>query len=163
MGGRDNATAVMPQLWTYPRRNRLIAGLAKATLVVEAGLESGSLITADFARKFQRIVCAVPGPITSEVSKGTAKLVQEGATLVSSADDILGYYDKKGLLAEQVQKMSLKNPIERKILEALQRESLEADVLARTLEIPAAELGTTLSLMELQGIIKQERGKYYVD
>ena len=102
----------MPMLWTYPKRNRIVAGLAKATLVVEAGLESGSLITADFAKKFQRKVFAVPGPITSEVSKGTAKLIQEGAMLVNSADDILEFFDKRGLLAKRAEKIVSENSVE---------------------------------------------------
>ena len=154
---------VMPMLWTYPRRNRIVAGLSKATLVVEAGLESGSLITAEFAKKFMRQVFAVPGPITSEVSKGTLQLIRRGALLAVSADDVLEFFDKKVLFAKKAEQSSMENPTEQKILEILQRESLEVDVLARTLEMPAAELGTTLSLLEIQGIIKQEGGKYYVD
>ncbi len=154
---------MLPLLWTYPKRNRIVAGLAKATLVVEASLESGSLITADFAKKFGRKLFAVPGPITSEVSKGTAKLMQEGAMVTQSADDILEYYDKKGLFAKRTSQASGSNLLEQKILEILARESLEVDLIARTLGISAAELGTTLSLMELQGMISQERGKYYVN
>jgi DNA processing protein len=153
----------MPQLWTYPKRNRIVAGLSKATLVVEAGLESGSLITANLAKKFGRTLFAVPGPITSAVSKGTAKLLQEGAILVSSAADVLEYFDKKGLFAHSTSsgQYPLADSTAQRILETLQRESLEADLLARTLQIPAAELGTTLSLMELEGLIIQESGKYY--
>jgi len=155
----------MPQLWTYPKRNRIVAGLSKATLVVEAGLESGSLITAAFAKKFGRKVFAVPGPITSEVSKGTAKLMQEGASLVQSANDILEYYGAKKSDFFRL-KSDFKqpgDPLEQKILETLQRESLEVDLLARALEVPASQLGTMLSLMELQGIISKEGGKYYVN
>ena len=161
----------MPQLWTYPKRNRIVAGLSKATLVVEAGLESGSLITAAFAKKFGRKVFAVPGPITSEVSRGTAKLMQEGASLVQSASDILEYYDLKSkfLISPSTSSGSRADSrdnfqsLEQRILEMLTRESAEADLLARTLEVPAAQLGTTLSLMELQGIISKEGGKYYVN
>ena len=155
----------MPQLWTYPKRNRIVAGLSKATLVVEAGLESGSLITAEFAKKFARKVFAVPGPITSEVSKGTAKLMQEGAALVQSAQDILEFYES----AVQSPTFSRSksgfsgNPLEERIFEMLTRESVEADLIARTLQIPVSELGTMLSLMELQGIISKEGGKYYVN
>ena len=155
----------MPQLWTYPKRNRIVAGLASATLVVEAGLESGSLITADFAKKFGRKVFAVPGPITSEVSRGTAKLMQEGASLVQNANDILEFYES----AVQSPTFSRSksgfsgNPLEQRILEMLARESAEADLIARTLNISASELGTTLSLMELQGIISKEGGKYYIN
>ena len=109
-----------------------------------------------------RQVFAVPGPITSEVSKGTLQLIQRGALLASCADDVLEFFDKKVLFAKKAEQSSMENPTEQKILEILQRESLEVDVLARTLEMPAAELGTTLSLLEIKGIIRQEQGKYYI-
>ena len=81
-----------PVLWTYPQRNRIIAGLSKALLVVEAGEKSGCLITANYAKKFNRKIFAVPGPISGSVSVGTNKLIKEGAEMVLSAKDILDYY-----------------------------------------------------------------------
>ncbi|MBI2098568.1 MAG: DNA-protecting protein DprA [Candidatus Wildermuthbacteria bacterium] len=153
----------MPAYWTYPKRNRIVAGLSKATLVVEAGLKSGSLITAELTRMFGRKLFAVPGPITSEVSKGTTKLLKEGATLVASSDDILEHYGKKRASGQASGRASGKNDLEQKILDALQQEPFEVDLLARTLGMAASTLGTTLSLLELQGIIKHEGGKYYVD
>ncbi|MCH8987013.1 DNA-protecting protein DprA [Patescibacteria group bacterium] len=161
---------MMPALWTYPKRNRIVAGLSKATLVIEAGIPSGSLITADLALQYERKLFAVPGPITSSVSKGTTQLLKQGATLVSCSKDVLEYYgvnfqfSRTNFQSNPNDKISKTDTsVERKILETLQRESLEVDVLARTLEIPAAELGTTLSFMEIQGIIKQDGGKYYVN
>ena len=107
----------------------------------------------------------MPGPITSEVSKGTAKLLKEGASFVSEADDILAFFNQSGSSRNRHKnsKTHTDSDVEQKILEILSRESLEPDVIARTLQMPAAQLGTTLSLMELQGIIKQEGGKYYVN
>jgi DNA processing protein len=67
----------LPISWTYARRNRIVAGLSKAILVVEAGLNSGTLITANCAKKYNRKIFAVPGQITSEVSKGAIKLIKE--------------------------------------------------------------------------------------
>jgi len=81
-----------PALWTYPQRNRIVAGLSKALLVVEAGEKSGCLITANCAKKFDRKIFAVPGPITSSVSKGSNVLIKEGAEMVLSAKDVLEYY-----------------------------------------------------------------------
>ena len=81
-----------PELWTYSRRNRIVAALSKAVLVVEAGTKSGSLITANYAKKYKRKIFAVPGPVTSEASKGTLQLIKEGATMVISAKDILDYF-----------------------------------------------------------------------
>ena len=137
--------------------------MSQAIIVVEAPQKSGSLITAEFARKFGRKVFAVPGQITSEVSKGTTKLLKEGATLVGSPDDILEYYGKKRASGQSSGRASGKNDLEQKILDALQKEPFEVDLLARTLGMSASTLGTTLSLLELQGIIKQEGGKYYTN
>lgn len=152
-----------PALWTYPKRNRIVAGLSKAVLIVEAGLNSGSLITAAYAKKFKRKIFAVPGPITSSVSLGTAQLIKEGATLVSSAKEILEYY---GLgwksVSEASQEIQISR-LERRIIAELQNEPLDIDTIARTLQLPASEIGTLLSLMELRGIISQENGKYYVN
>jgi len=86
-----------PALWTYPRRNRIVAGLSKAVLVIEAGEKSGSLITANLAKKFKRKVFAIPGPITSSVSVGTNMLIKEGAEMVLSAQDILRWFRDKSL------------------------------------------------------------------
>ena len=87
-----------PALWTYPRRNRIVAGLSQAVLVVEAGEKSGSLITANLAKKFGRKIFAVPGPITSSVSKGTNMLIKQGAEMVTDAGDILKYFRGNSLL-----------------------------------------------------------------
>jgi len=81
-----------PANWTYPRRNRIVAGLSKVILIVEAGLNSGTLITAEFAKKFGRKIFIAQGSLTSEVSKGTAKLFKEGASVVTEAKDILDFY-----------------------------------------------------------------------
>ena len=154
---------MQPVNWTYPRRNRIVAGLSKAVLVVEAGIKSGSLITANFAKKFSRKVFAVPGPITSETSKGTLQLIKEGAHLVTSAKDILDFYKIKSLM-ESGQKSSVHGleGLEKEIIERLRREPLEIDALARTFGISASKLGITLSMMQLRGLINQEGNKYYV-
>jgi len=157
-----------PANWTYPKRNRIVAGLSKAVLVVEAGLNSGTLITTDYAGKFGRKIFAVPGPITSEVSRGTAKLIKEGAEVVTSVKDILDFYkiipSKKSVEnSSQLAGRGLTNDLEKRIVEQLQKEPLEVNNLARLLNMPVSKIGTTLSLMQLKGFINQEAGKYYVD
>ena len=152
-----------PANWTYPRRNRIVAGLSKAVLIVEAGLNSGTLITAEYAKKFGRKIFAVPGPLTSEVSKGTAQLIKEGAEVVTEARDILKDYNIS-LTKPNLAKPSLNiEGIEQEIINQLQKEPLEADNLARILGMSVSKIGTTLSLMQLKGFINQEGGKYYVD
>jgi len=156
-----------PDKWTYPRRNRIVAGLSKAVLVVEAALNSGTLITADYAKKFGRKIFAVPGPLTSIVSKGTLKLIKEGAEVASETKDILDFYNitlNKSVEDEPQQDISGSgNSLERKIVEYLKREPMAADVLARTLGVSVSKVGTILSLMQLKGFINQEGEKYHVD
>ncbi|OGZ71497.1 MAG: DNA protecting protein DprA [Candidatus Staskawiczbacteria bacterium RIFCSPLOWO2_01_FULL_33_9] len=153
----------LPVNWTYARRNRIVAGLSKAILVVEAGLNSGSLITAKYAKKYGRKIFAVPGQITSDVSKGTIKLIKEGAEVATEAGDILKYYNVSSTLSK-LQKPSFNtSKEEQKIIEQLKREPMEVDTLSRTLGISAAKIGTTLSLMQLKGFINQESGKYYIN
>jgi len=154
----------IPQNWTFPRRNRIVAGLSKASLVVEAALDSGSLITAALAKKYGRKLFAVPGPITSDRSAGTNQLIGQGALVVTNADDILAFFGKKQL-AKKKQALAAhsENPVEQQIITVLQKESIEIDWLARKTGMPIAELSTTLSLMELQGLVGQEGGKYYIN
>lgn len=153
-----------PTLWTYPRRNRIVAGLSKACLVIEAGEKSGSLITANFAKKFKRKLFVVPGPITSENSKGIMELLKQGATPISSAKDILEYYGLRNSVSKKETEFpDGTNAFEQKIIDLLKRESLEIDVLARTFEMPVSKLGVMLSIMQLRGIIRQDGPKYYID
>jgi len=172
-----------PALWTYPRRNRIVAGLAKALLVVEAGDKSGSLITANYAKKFGRKIFALPGQIGSRLSEGTNRLIKEGAEMVLGAEDILRYFQDrsshsdffdrfspKGALRASKKSKSLASKtqepdvskLERRILEELEIEPLGADELSRQLAVPAAELGVKLSLLEVGGIIEQEEGKWRI-
>jgi len=156
-----------PGYWTYPARNRIVAGISKAVLIVEAGEKSGSLITANLAKKFKRKVFSLPGQITSLVSVGTNQLIKQGAEMVTAADDILEFFklsrDPSSKKASQIsiEDGSL-NSLEQQIINQLQREPMEIDLLARNLQIAAAELGRTVSLMEIKGQIKKENGKYYV-
>ena len=78
-----------PYRWSFPARNRIMAGLARLTLVVEAADPSGSLITADFAKDLGRCVAAVPGRVTSHVAQGTNSLLKEGAAAITGTDDVL--------------------------------------------------------------------------
>ena len=153
-----------PALWTYPKRNRIIAGLSLATLVIEAGHNSGSLITASLAKEFGRKIFAAPGPLTSSLSQGTLQLIKEGASMVISANDILADYGitNPEYLANCFSCSGL-NKLEQSIIERLAQEPREIDVLSRLVNVSASEVGATLSLMQLRGIVSEEQGKYYVN
>ena len=150
-----------PTQWTFPARNRIIAGLSQAVLVTEGAEDSGSLITAGFALKFGRKVFAVPGPITSSMSKGPYKLIAKGAKLVTSGEDILKELKvQSAKLKVAVKSLKLKNATreEQKILDLLQNESLHFDEIVRRSKFNSAQLGSLLSLMEIKGMIKSLDG-----
>lgn len=159
----------LPTLWTYPRRNRIVAGFSKAVMVVEAGEKSGSLITANFVRKLKRKVFVVPGPLTSSLSVGICQLIREGAEVVTGAGDVLEFFGKPGearplenFNGEADRGRASTSLIEQKIIQELQKEPMEIDFLARSLGISAAEIGTIISLMQLRGMVRGENGKYYI-
>ena len=153
-----------PMVWTYPKRNRIVAGLSQAGLIVEAGLGSGSLITANFLKKFGRRIYAVPGPLTSSQSQGTIQLIKDGANMAVQAEDILEFY---GLVKERLQDKGIPraglNVVESKIVEKLAQEPKDIDSLSRAISIPVSKLSVAISLLQLQGIVDQEGNKYYVN
>lgn len=162
----------LPTLWTYPRRNRIVAGLSKAALIVEAGEKSGSLITANFAKKFGRKVFVVPGPLTSSLSVGICQLIREGAEVITGANDVLDFFNMSVGADLYVCPMKEQGEhtgsplrglqlIEQKIIQELEQEPMEIDFLARFCKVSAAEIGTTISMMQIKGMIREENGKYY--
>ena len=134
---------------------------------MEAGENSGALITANFAKKYGRKIFAVPNPLTSAVSKGVTQLLKEGAELVGSADDILQYYGLRFLRREQDKQHSrlaeVEGEIEKKIVEQLEKQPLQIDELARKLQTTASQLGAAISMLQLEGFVLEEQGKLYVN
>jgi DNA processing protein len=150
-----------PTPWSFPARNRIIAGLSQAVLVTEGAEDSGSLITAEFALKFGRKVFAVPGPITSSMSKGPYKLIQKGAKLVTSGEDI--FKELKPQISNiktktQTSKITNATGDEIKILKLLENEPLHFDELIRRTNFKSSQLSSILSVMEIKGLIKSLGG-----
>ncbi len=149
---------------TFPSRNRIIAGISQAVLITEAAADSGSLITAGEAIKQGKTVFAVPGPITSQMSHGTLKLLKQGAVLVQSVQDILGALELKTQnlkLKTSTQKLKL-NKDEAKIFGVLENEEQTIDEISKLTKIPISELSVSLSEMEIKGMIRNSGGKFSV-
>jgi DNA processing protein len=144
-----------PSRGTFPARNRLISGLSLGVLVTEAAQDSGSLITADHAAKQGRKVFAVPGPITSQLTAGTAKLLKSGAELVYHVKDVLEELD----LGERLEKVKAKtvlpeNKEEAEILKILENETKHFDQIVRESGLKTAQVASLISMMEIKGKIK---------
>jgi DNA processing protein len=148
--------------WCFVARNRLIAGLAALTLVVEATERSGSLTTADFAEQLGRPVCAVPGPVTSRFSAGTNALIAAGAVVVRDARDVLDQL--LGPSALPLDEPPPADPLEprlRRLLDAIERG--HGSLAELTLD-PAAsrQVLQDLTDLELRGLVRREFGGRYV-
>jgi DNA processing protein len=147
---------VEPAPWRFPARNRVIAGLAAATVVVEARERSGALITADFALEGGREVFAVPGEITSALSMGTNDLLRLGATPLTSAADVLELFD----LAPAASANAALSGAAERVLDRLRAGSASADELARATGLEVAAVTGALVELELAGAAVEGEGRY---
>jgi DNA processing protein len=146
--------------WSFPMRNRLMAGISKAVLIVEAEERSGTLITARLTTEYNRDLLAVPGSIFSPNSKGTNRLLKAGATPIVCAEDVLeslGFELDKD--EERQAKLFLDLSPEEKIVVNLLREPIARDELIRALRLPIPTSNALLSVMEIRGIIREELGE----
>lgn len=153
---------VGPERHHFPERNRIVAGLALGTLVIEAPEKSGALITARLALEENREVMAVPGNLFAKNSVGTNALLKLGAHLVASADDVLHTLglERRGRPSETVP-VDL-SPDERAVLGLLAGEPLHVDTLRQRTGLSSANLGAALSLLELKGLVQDIGGKNYI-
>jgi DNA processing protein len=152
-----------PAIWTYPRRNRIIAGISEVTIVVEAGEDSGSLITSGLASKYGRKVFAVPGSIYSSVSYGTNKLISEYADPIISIDNLIQYF------SDDIKKNGKKifhrllEEDENMIIQEIEKGPISMDDLSARIKIDIPVLSMKVSILQLDGFIKEDGGKLYVN
>jgi DNA processing protein len=152
-----------PRADNFPRRNRILSGLSLGVLVVEAGEASGALITAHLALEQNREVFAIPGSILSPASRGTNRLIQEGAKLVCSYTDILEELNLTAVAHQLELKETLPaSETESLLLKHLSAEPTHIDEVCRNSALPAATVSSTLAMMELKGLIKQVGAMNYV-
>lgn len=162
-----------PLKQNFPQRNRIISGLAQATLVIEAKNKSGSLITADYALDQNREVLAIPGNIFSEYSIGTNNLIQLGAKTIAKPEDIMEIFkinrpastEKKRIKTKEI---IFENEVEKIIYEILNKaqaraEKITTDEIIKLTKLDTSVINSTLSILELRGIAKSDGISYYIN
>lgn len=147
---------VGPMKYHFPARNRIIAGLSKGVLVIEAGEGSGALITANLALDYNREVMALAGNIFLPQAAGSNQLIKEGARLITSGDDI---FDALGIepqiaIAKSKDGRSETDSLESKIATILNEKAMQVDEIALALSLDSSKVSSTLTLMEIKGEIK---------
>ena len=147
--------------YTFPERNRIISGLSKGVIVVEAGEKSGALITAEFAEEQGRTVFAVPGNITSQRSVGPNRLLFDGATPALSGEDICYTLGISAGNKEKISRAIQLDIFEQKIYNILQSGETSFDTLVEKSELPPHKLSAILSSLEIQGIIVKLNSNIY--
>jgi len=148
----------------FPRRNRIISGLSQGVVVIEAAQRSGALSTAGHALMQNREVFAVPGPPRSVTSKGTNKLIKDGASLLTSIEDIFEALPRlKGkVVARRVEEIEDLTKLEKDILQYFTGNPVHVDKLARDTETPMPDLLQVLLALELKGIVRELSGKRFM-
>ncbi len=147
-------------LWSFGKRNRLMAGISKAVLIIEAEEKSGTLITARLATEYNRDVLAIPGSIFSSNTKGTNRLIRQGATPITCVEDVLealGFEIKKDKEKQKTLFLDLL-PEEKRVVEIL-RNPTPRDELIQAMKMPTPEANAILSVMEIKELIKEELGE----
>jgi DNA processing protein len=158
--------------WRFPARNRLVAGVSRAVVVVEGAPGSGSMITAEFALDLGREVFAVPGPVTSPLSAVPNQLIREGASLARGAEDVLEVLGveaaghgsarpDRGSASEPAPWPAVSlPPAERSALEAVAGHPVTVDAVAGDSGLPVGEALSALVALELRGLVREVAGRY---
>ena len=159
----EYALGTLPEGINFPPRNRIISGLSLATIVIEAGVKSGALITAAFAADQGREVFAVPGAIYSPKSKGTNKLIADGAHPLIRYDEILEVLNlEKVQEFHKAQRVLPSNEVELALLKSISREPMHIDDIQNATGLPVEKVSAMLVMMELKGLVRQIGNQTYL-
>lgn len=159
----DYAPGTAPDSANFPPRNRIISGLSLAVIVIEAGETSGALITAEFAAEQGREVFAVPGSILAPQSKGTNRLIQQGALPLLEPQDLLQALNLTRVGAQKAARRVLPaDTVEVQVLETLGTEPLHIDEIRNRSGLSVEKVSAALVMMELKGLVRQVGGMHYV-
>ncbi len=150
-----------PEKWTYPKRNRIVVGISKATLVVEAEEKSGSMISASLAQKYNRKIFAIPGSIFSSRSSGTNYLLKNGASVVTSSSDILRFYGKEKKI-EDIEDNSNISKDELLILQIIKENPSQTDEIVKKVKKDASFVAEILSTLEINGLVEKKGKMHYI-
>ncbi len=148
----------------FPRRNRIIAGLSRAVVVIEAGEKSGALLTADMALSYGKELFAVPGNISSRLSAGVNDLLKAGAHVLTSVDDIFSLLPdlKSDYIAPRKPTAEGLTVGEKRVFGCLSEEPVQLDTLVRQCEMTVSDATAYLLSLELRGLVKQLSGKRFI-
>ena len=159
----DYPVGTAPEATNFPPRNRIISGLSLAVVVIEAGDTSGALITAEFAAEQGREVFAVPGSVLAPQSKGTNKLIRDGAQPLLTPQDLLQALNLTRVSAQKSARRLLPaDEVESQLLAALGSEPMHVDDLRNQTGLPVEKVSAALVMMELKGMVRQVGGMNYV-
>ncbi|HSV85989.1 MAG TPA: DNA-processing protein DprA [Levilinea sp.] len=159
----DYPVGTAPESTNFPPRNRIIAGLSQATVIIEAGETSGALITARFAADQGREVLAVPGPINAVQSQGTNNLIQQGARPLLRVEEILEVLNLQHIQTQQkARKMLPADETEAALLKVIGQQPVHVDDIQALSGLSIEKVSATLTLLELKGIVRQVGGMNYV-
>jgi DNA processing protein len=152
-----------PRPDNFPRRNRIMSGVSLGVLVIEADEASGAIITAHMATEQNREVFAVPGSILSPMSRGTNRLIQEGAKLVRNCSDILEELNLSASVCQlEMKEIVSTSETESLLLKQLNTEPVHIDQVCQTSGLPVSTVSSTLAMMELKGLVRQVTAMNYV-
>ena len=159
----EYALGTRPEAGNFPPRNRIISGLSKGTIIVEAGQRSGALITARFAAEQGRDVFAVPGNILNPGSAGCNHLIQQGATPLLAVQDVLDQLNFTRIVEQRATRAAVPpDPMEAQILSHLSSEPRHVDEIVRQSAMPSPQVTSLLAIMELKGLVRQVGALNYV-